>query len=525
MFLFDLIIFILILGLIITIHEFGHFIFAKRAGILCHEFSIGMGPAIVQKRKGETIYSIRAIPIGGYVAMAGESVSDALFKKGNQIGLNLNSQDQVTEIILTNEIESQIIGEVIDYDLYGKNFEPLYIDLKTDDGVIRYQVIRQARYRLTPKKEQFITPAEKSFEAKSIWERFIVIFAGPAMNFILALLLYLIVGFFMLKPNTGSSEIGAVNQDMSAHNILKAGDKIVSINGQPINSWSDIGFVMSNHNNATVSLLYTREGIEQDPVEIPLYIIIQTAGIRNYYENNDGTKPLIDYNSTIIGEPFGRAKEAGLQNGDEILRIKGSNNTWVTINNWADLINFFRINERGLVSVVVLRDGTEREFDYNLISKQAIEKLGNQAIVMQMGITTTGYYDIVYSVTYPFRAIGNNMSQIFNTLGLLFTPSEKLGIGDLSGPVGIFSLVSQTTSQGLLAIISFTAFLSINIGLINLLPLPALDGGRIVFLGVEAIIRRPLPRKFENSVNSIMFILLLGLFVFVTYRDILRLFL
>lgn len=113
--------------------------------------------------------------------------------------------------------------------------------------------------------------------------------------------------------------------------------------------------------------------------------------------------------------------------------------------------------------------------------------------------------------------------QVLNTLGLLFDRQENLGVGDLSGPVGIFSLVSQTTSQGLLSIISFTAFLSINIGLINLLPIPALDGGRLVFLGVEAITRKPLNRKIENTINNVMFFLLIGLFIFVTYNDILRL--
>ena len=88
----NLIVFVLVLGIIILVHELGHFIFAKKAGILCHEFSIGMGPAITQKRKGETIYSVRAIPIGGYVSMAGESVSDAMIKKGQHIGIRLNEQ-------------------------------------------------------------------------------------------------------------------------------------------------------------------------------------------------------------------------------------------------------------------------------------------------------------------------------------------------------------------------------------------------------------------------------------------------
>jgi regulator of sigma E protease len=159
---------------------------------------------------------------------------------------------------------------------------------------------------------------------------------------------------------------------------------------------------------------------------------------------------------------------------------------------------------------------------YTLISEDALNKLGYQGLIFQLGISPTESYELGSSLLHPFKMISNNVSQVFATLGLLFNPNEDIGLGDLSGPIGIFTLVSRTSSQGLLAIISFTAFLSINIGLLNLLPIPALDGGRLVFLGIEAVTRKPLSRKLENSINNIMFYLLLGLFVFVTYNDILR---
>ena len=159
---------------------------------------------------------------------------------------------------------------------------------------------------------------------------------------------------------------------------------------------------------------------------------------------------------------------------------------------------------------------------YTLISENALSRLGYQGLIFQLGVSPTETYQLGSSLLHPFQMIGNNVSQVFATLGLLFNPNEDIGLGDLSGPIGIFTLVSRTSSQGLLAIISFTAFLSINIGLLNLLPIPALDGGRLVFLGIEAVTRKPLSRKLENSINNIMFYLLLGLFVFVTYNDILR---
>jgi regulator of sigma E protease len=149
MFLFNLIVFILVLGVIILIHELGHFFFAKRANILCHEFAIGMGPAIWQKRKGETIYSIRSIPIGGYVSMAGEAVNDALIKKDQVIGVKLNQQGQVVHINLVDTVESDFMGIVRAYDLYGKNFDPLFIDLEVDGIIKQFPVLRDATYRLS----------------------------------------------------------------------------------------------------------------------------------------------------------------------------------------------------------------------------------------------------------------------------------------------------------------------------------------------------------------------------------------
>ncbi|MFP4187560.1 MAG: site-2 protease family protein, partial [Acholeplasmataceae bacterium] len=219
MFIVNLIVFILVLGIIILIHEFGHFYFAKRAGILCHEFSIGMGPALYQKRKDETIYSIRGIPIGGYVAMAGESVTDALIRKGQKIGLNRTEQGVVKEILLTDRVASEVTGQVIDFDLYGKDLDTLYIEIETSEGTRRYDVLRDAVYVISEKRKMWITPAEKSFESKPLTQRFLVIFAGPLMNFILAFLLFFIIGFFVTKPNLDDNEVGSVASGLPADTI------------------------------------------------------------------------------------------------------------------------------------------------------------------------------------------------------------------------------------------------------------------------------------------------------------------
>lgn len=519
MILLNLIVFVLVLGVIILIHELGHFFFAKRAKILCHEFSIGMGPAIWQTRRGETIYSIRSIPIGGYVSMAGEAVSDALIKNEQVIGIKLNQQGQITEINLVDSVLSDLTGIVKSYDLYGKDFDPLFIELDINGETKRFSVLRDAVYRLSPKREMWITPSEKSFESKTLWQRFLVIFAGPFMNFVLAFILFLIVGFFVFKPNIDSSEISFVANGSPASEIgLMPGDTITSINGQNVNSWNDLSSIMASNQSMFLSLSYTRDGITYNEDLIPISVILQSAGITNTTEDGE------IYSQSYIGRSNGRAAagDDGLQPGDLIYRLTQDNDV-VTIEDWDGIISFFKTHTSGTVTVHYMRGGVQKEVTYELISERALEKLGYQSIIFQIGISPTSSFNLGYTLAYPFRSIGSNVMQVLNTLGLLFDQQENLGVGDLSGPVGIFSLVSQTTSQGLLSIISFTAFLSINIGLLNLLPIPALDGGRLVFLGIEAITRKPLNRKIENTVNNVMFFLLIGLFIFVTYNDILRL--
>jgi len=520
----NILLFIVVLGVIILIHEAGHFYFAKKAGILCHEFSIGMGPALYQKRKGETIYSIRGIPIGGYVSMAGESVSDALINKDQTIGINVNEQGQVHQIILTDQVSADVYGTVEAFDLYGKDFDPLYIELKVDDVIKRYPVLRDATYQLDQKRKMWITPSEKSFESKTLWQRFLVIFAGPMMNFILAFLLFLIVGFFVEQPNVDSNEIQDITPNYAADIAgLESGDRLLAINGEPIESWTDLSMVMSNLDQVVVDITYDRDGEVFISYDNNISVAVQMAGITNTYTNPETNEITIYQSEPIIGQSFGRAQTDGnLQSGDRIVAIV-IDNTSFEVENWDDIIQIFKQYDRGSIVVTYSRDGELANANYDLISESALNKLGSSGILFQLGVTATSDFNWGYTLLYAPKRFYQNVMEVFTTIGLLFNRSENLGIGDLSGPIGIYSLVSSTASQGLLSIIAFTGFLSINIGLLNLLPIPALDGGRLVFLGLEAITRKPLPRKVENTIINIVFILLLVMFVYVTYNDILRL--
>ena len=510
MFILNLIVFIFVLGIIILIHELGHFIFAKRANILCHEFSIGMGPALYQKVKGETTYSVRAIPIGGYVSMAGESADDALIKVGNLIGLRLNDQKEVTHIILSKDVAKDVEGVVLSYDLYGKDLSPLYIEFQGQEE--SYSVLRDAKYVFDDQKEIQVSPSERSFETKTIWQRFLTIVAGPMMNFVLAFFLYLIVAMVSGKPQN-INVIGKVGAGYDQYFNPK--DQILEINEVTINNWNDINVQLNQVESNQVRFLILRDG-QEITQELKLNIALQTLGLFVNTNEND---------QIIVQQAFGRASKLGLEQGDVITTLKIGDKVIENITIEQILAEAKALNSKEKIQVTYVRAGKTLQTDsYQGLNANDIISLGQAPIMTSLNIAASRKFDFGYMFYNPILSIKNDVQEMFATLGLLFNPKASVGIKDLSGPVGIFSLVSSITSQGIIALISFTAFLSINIGVLNLLPIPALDGGRIVFLGIEAVTRKKINRKVEYTIINVVFILLMILFLFVTFNDILRLF-
>jgi regulator of sigma E protease len=510
MFILNLILFVIVLGVIIVLHEFGHYYFAKKAGIRIHEFSLGMGPSLYGKRAdGDVLFSIRAIPIGGYVSMAGEAITDALIKKGDKVSFIIEKQEVVSIILDATDGK-----EVIDFDLYGKDQQPLFIKVAHFDQEETYAVSRDAKYIIKKNQYMYVTPEEYSFESKSLKERFLVIFGGPMMNFILAFVLYFVVGLFMMTPNLQSTEVKNVIETYPASNFLNPGDSIQSINGISVETWTEMSQVLSNLTSQTIDVTYESNNNIMTYEDLNVVVSIQTFGITNLGSDGSFTQN--------IGQVFGRAKESGLSEFDMITNLT-QNNISQDITSFDDFITFFRQVTSGDVSVTYLKNGSDvRSLNVTLLSEETLSKLGYASFSFQLGITPTETYQISQNLLHPFKAIGQNVTQVFQTLGLLFSANDDIGLSDLSGPIGIFSLVSQTSTQGILAILSFTAFLSVNIGLLNLLPIPALDGGRLVFLAFEGITKKPLSKKLENSINMFMFYALMLMFVYVSYHDILR---
>lgn len=340
--------FIFILGTIVFIHELGHFLFAKKAGIYIYEFSIGMGPRIFKwKRKNdETEYSIRLLPIGGFVGMAGEEV----------------------------EVDENI-------------------------------------------------PKDKRLQSKTWFQRFMTTIAGIMFNFILAIILLFIVGL---------------------------------VNGSPQN------------------------------------------------------KPYIS-----VVDNDGNAYKAGMEVGSVITKIDGKK-----VNNYDRLILEYQVRlGQNITFEVKNKDGKIKEIT---IEPEEVEVDGVVTYKYGFNLTDEVENGVFSAIKYAFTKTLSLIEQMFFTIIYLIT--GKLSIANLSGPVGIFSIVGKAAQSGFINIIYLLAFISINVGFINFLPIPAFDGGRILFLIIEKIKGSPVNPKIENIIHSAGFLLLMILMVVITYNDIIKLF-
>ncbi len=551
----SIIAFILILGIIIVIHEGGHFFFARRAGILCHEFSIGMGPAIYKKKFKETTFCIRAIPIGGYVSMAGEEVTSELVKVGNQVGLNI-LDGKVSEIVIEETMEAMVKGEIVDLDLYGQDGNPLFIEINDGFQNHYYEVLNDAYYVFKKGDKLQITPYDRSFESKSLWQRFLTLFAGPFMNFILAIFIYLIVSFASGMPNYESRVIGSVSQANSnlvveengnTDYLLKAGDEITEVNGVKINSWNDLSQELDKlleTNTTRVNLVILRDS-ETKTVSFDCYTYIASLGLSNI-EAPIKELPNGLANGLVVGNLALRYLDDGnkgqypLAYGDVITKVRvdkvNADKTVdtgkvVELTTWNQMIEIFKntdvanvyfeyysSSKNGIVSIEEC--AALQTYGNEVLDNQRIEK-----IQIKIGISPATHFDFFGSIGNAFTNFWSDFTLIFRTLALLIAPSSgirQVGVSDLSSFVGIFDLVKTFISSGFLPLLAFAAMLSVNIGVMNLLPIPALDGGRIVFLGYELITKKKPSKRVENIINNVFFILLMILFVYVTFNDIMR---
>ena len=353
-----IIISVLIFGLVVMIHELGHFVCAKKAGIQVNEFSIGMGPALFTTVRGGTRYSVRALPIGGYVSMEGEDV----------------------------ELEEPETGDALK--------------------------------ELDPVEEQ---PKGLPFPQVKVWKRIIVVAAGAVMNLILGFLVLLLLLAF---GDPGASKtVGFVEEGSPVQAAgLQVGDEILAVNGHHCFVMNDVLYELQRTPDQSADLTVKRNGevIQLDNVGFELV------------ENGDSVTMNIEFKVYAL--------------------------------------------EKNVKTVVI------QAFNYTLFYAQLV-----------------------------FRSLSDLVV-------------GRVSVNELSGPVGIVSAIGQAASMGVAEVLSMLALLTVNLGVFNLLPVPALDGGKLVFLALEGIFRRPVPKKFEILVNAAGMCFLFGLLIFATFNDIVRLF-
>jgi regulator of sigma E protease len=413
--------FIVIFGALVFFHELGHLIFAKRAGILCREFAIGFGPKVFSFKKNETVYTVRLLPLGGFVRMAGEDPEVIEVKPGQVVGLELDRNGNVNKIIINHKDEypNARIIEVEEADLEHRMYIAGYVD-QNEEKLERFSVNEPAFFVVDHQEIQ-IAPYHRQFVAKTLGQRTMTILAGPLMNFVLAFAVFLIIGLLQGYP-VDKPVIGELTKGGAAKEAgLRQGDIVLSIDGEPVKTWTQIVNIIRAHPEEKLLFKIQRDGKVMDVTVIP-----------------DAKK--------VQGETI------------------------------------------GLIGV------------YGPMEKSVFGSL-------KQGMLETYYWT----------------KEILGGLGQLVTGQFKLDM--LSGPVGIAVSTGKVAQSGIYYLMKWGAILSINLGIVNLLPLPALDGGRLLFFAIEALRGKPIDRQKEGMVHFIGFALLMLLMLVVTWNDIQKFFL
>lgn len=411
--------FILVFGIIVVVHEFGHFYFAKKSGILVREFAIGMGPKIFAHiGKDGTAYTIRILPLGGYVRMAGWGDDTTEIKTGTPVSLTLTDDGKVKRINLSGKKLDQtaLPMQVTQFDFEDK----LFIRGLVLEEEKTFAVDHDATVVEADGTEVRIAPLDVQFQNATIWGKLITNFAGPMNNFILGVVVFWI-------------------------------------------------------------------------------LIFMQGGVRD-----------VDTNQFHV-MPQGALAKVGVPETAQITKI-GSHE----VSNWESLIQAVETETKDktapTLDVTISEKGSDKQ-----VTVTPEESQGRYLLGVQPGIKS----DFVSMFVGGFTTAADSAIRILSALkNLIFQPD----LNKLGGPVAIFKASSDAAKNGIENVLDFLAMISINIGIFNLIPIPALDGGKIVLNILEAIRRKPLKQEIETYVTLAGVVIMVVLMIAVTWNDIMRLF-
>ena len=405
---------ILFFGLIIFIHEFGHFFFAKLFGVRVNEFALGMGPTLLKKQGKETKYALHLFPIGGYCAMEGE-------------------------------------------------------DEESED--------------------------DRAFCNKKLWQRMIIVAAGATFNLILGVVICCILvgtdGDYVGTRTILRFHETAISNSEGG---LMPGDEILRIDGKRVFSDYDVTFLMQRNNTGKYHMVVRRDGKKVDLPAVPFQV--RTGGNFSYAEDN------------TIGDLSARMKKAGLKNGDRILAVNGE-----------------AVADNAALAAAI---GADRDF----VIDYTVERDGETLDVNKVKMMTVTVFDFVIlgEKKTVFSVLGGGVKYALTMSRLVYLSLFDLirghyGLSELAGPIGTVSVIANVAQESVQTadwsgIIMIMAMITINIGLFNLLPIPALDGGRLFFMFIELIFRKPIPAKYEGWVHAVGMVLLLAFMAVISASDI-----
>jgi regulator of sigma E protease len=420
--------FLFVLGIVVFVHELGHFLAARRVGVRVITFSLGFGPKLAKFTRGDTEYAISAIPLGGYVKMAGEQPDDERSGAGDE------------------------------------------------------------------------------FLSKSKWQRFQVLIAGPLMNVLLAVVVLAGVLY------QGADEplwpeavpiVGHVTEDSPAAAAgIQVGDRIVRINDTAIETWDDYYMLVLPKANREISVAVERGGRQIEARLTP-------DSVSKYELGNIGVGPAIRPMVTTIA-PGSPAEKAGLRSRDVIVAIDGE-----SVNDRL-LVERIKAAAGRPLPFTILRDGVEQTLQVTPEGEPGSAVIGI-GLDAESRIFKPGFLQAI-ALSVERNWTGARM--IIQTLAGLFT--RETPVRQLMGPVAIGELSGTAAQLGWVALFNFMAMISLNLGLINLMPIPVLDGGHIAILGLEGLARRDFSMKVKEKILIAGFALILMLMVTVIYNDLTR---
>jgi regulator of sigma E protease len=440
--------FVLVIGILILIHELGHFFVARWTGVGVERFSIGFGPVLLRWRGKETEYCLSAIPMGGYVKMLGEE----------------------------NPLEG---GTALPYD---------------------------------PKK---------AFALKPLWARFLIVFAGPGMNFVLAAFIVAVVLATSGRP-VWPPVSGRVTEGSPAVAAgLRSGDTIVAINGRPVKYWEDIDRAVAGSEGKPLELKIKRGDATQTVTVTPKQTTTQDPILRESKTSWDigaGPQSVPQISSVGPGSP---AEKAGLQAGDVVLRVAGQ-----PVFTAEDLVQAIRSKPGEALPVEIQRENRKLTLTVTPNAEEEKTPTGETIKVgrIQAGIGSKAVSFVAYD---PISAVWHGVMWTKDMTVVTVKGFWKLVMGtidrsNIGGPIQIASMAGQQAREGLAPLAMFTAIISVNLAVLNLLPVPMLDGGHLFFFIIEGVLGRPLSLRKREAAQQLGFVLLMLLMVYALYNDLVR---